>query len=204
MAIDQAPFTDVRVRQAMRLIVDRDADGAAGAVRPRARRQRHVRRRSTPRYPTDLPQRAQDIDKAKSLLAEAGQEGLEIDLQTTNGGTGMVESAKVFAQQAKAAGVKVNVKVLDSGTFYGDQYLKWTFSSDFWGTRGYLNQVAAGSLPSSPYNETHWPPKDSNFEAALQAGAGRDRRGRAHARSSRRCSSWSTTRAATSSRSSTT
>ena len=57
------------------------------------------------------------------------------------------------------------MKVLDGGTFYGDQYLKWTFSSDFWGTRGYLNQVAAGSIPSAPYNETHWPPKDSNFEA---------------------------------------
>ena len=59
----------------------------------------------------------------------------------------MVESAKVFAQQAKAAGVTVNVKVLDGGTFYGDQYLKWTFSSDFWGTRSYLAQVAAGSAP---------------------------------------------------------
>ena len=164
MAIDQEPFTDVRVRQAFRLIVDRD-QMVQQALAGHGRIANDMYGVFDPAYPADFPQRAQDIDQAKSLLAEAGKEGLEIDLQTTNGGTGMVESAKVFAQQAKAAGVKVNVKVLDSGTFYGDQYLKWTFSSDFWGTRGYLNQVAAGSIPSSPYNETHWPPKDSNFEA---------------------------------------
>jgi peptide/nickel transport system substrate-binding protein len=69
----------------------------------------------------------------------------------------MNEGAQVFAQQAKAAGVNVNVKILDSGAFYGDQYLKWPFSTDFWGSRNYLSQVAAGSLPTSPYNECHWP-----------------------------------------------
>jgi peptide/nickel transport system substrate-binding protein len=69
----------------------------------------------------------------------------------------MNEGAQVFAQQAKAAGVTVNVKILDSGPFYGPQYLKWAFSTDFWGSRNYLSQVAAGSLPTSPYNETHWP-----------------------------------------------
>src|SRR5439155_2242332 len=87
-----------------------------------------------------------------------------IDLQSTNGALGMNEGAQVFAQQARAAGVKVNVKTLDSGAFYSNNYLKWTFSTDFWGTRNYLSQVAAGSLPSSPYNETHWPDaKDNSF-----------------------------------------
>ncbi len=57
--------------------------------------------------------------------------------------------------------MKVNVKVLDGTTFYGNQYLKYTFGTDYWGTRNYLNQVAAGSIPSAPYNETHW--KDPSF-----------------------------------------
>ena len=85
----------------------------------------------------------------------------------------MDEGAQVFAQQAKAAGVTVNVKILDSGAFYGDQYLKWPFSTDFWGSRNYLAQVAAGSLPSAPYNETHWPPEDPKFVDALQRRRGR-------------------------------
>jgi peptide/nickel transport system substrate-binding protein len=156
MRVDTPPFNDVRVRRAMRLIVDRpqmiqqalaghghvgnDLYGVLDAA-----------------YDSSLPQRHQDIDQAKSLLKAAGQSNLTVDLQSTNGAVGMNEGAQVFAQQAKEAGVTVNVKILDGGAFYGDQYLKWPFSTDFWGSRNYLNQVAAGSLPSSPYNETHWP-----------------------------------------------
>jgi len=156
MRVDSAPFTDVRVRQAMRLIANRPqivAQGLAG----HGHLGNDLYAPFDPLYDHGLPQRVQDIDKAKSLLKAAGQDGLTIDLQTTNGALGQNEGAQVFAQQAKAAGVTVNVKILDSGAFYSNQYLKWTFSTDFWGTRNYLSQVAAGSLPSSPYNETHWP-----------------------------------------------
>jgi peptide/nickel transport system substrate-binding protein len=69
----------------------------------------------------------------------------------------MVALASVFASQAKGAGVNVTVK--NDPNYYGSSYLKLAFSVDFWGTRGYLNQVQQGSLPTSPYNETHWPPK---------------------------------------------
>ena len=89
-----------------------------------------------------------------------------MDLHTTNGAAGMVETATVFANQAQAAGVKINV--INDPNYYGNQYLKLAFSIDFWGTRAYLNQVQQGSLPNSPYNETHWPPKSgtgSNFES---------------------------------------
>src|SRR5207342_3774316 len=109
--------------------------------------------------------RHQDIDQAKALLKAAGMENLTVDLHTTDGAAGMVDSANVFASQAKAAGVTINVK--NDPNYYGDQYLKLAFSVDFWGTRGFLNQVQQGSLPTSPYNETHWPPKSgegSNFE----------------------------------------
>jgi len=65
------------------------------------------------------------------------------------------------------------VKILDSGAFYSDQYLKWPFSTDFWGSRNYLSQVAAGSLPSSPYNESHWPDTaDKKFLSLYQQALG--------------------------------
>jgi peptide/nickel transport system substrate-binding protein len=163
MAIDMPPFDDVRVRQAMRLLADRKAiieqvkSGYAFLGND-------LYSPFDPGYDHSLPQRPQDIEKAKSLLKAAGQENLSVDLHTTNGASGMVELATVFATQAKAAGVKINVR--NDPNYYGDQYLKLAFSVDFWGTRGYLNQVQQGSLPSSPYNETHWPPKSgtgSNF-----------------------------------------
>ncbi len=117
-----------------------------------------------PGYEHGLPQRTQDISEAKRLLRAAGHQSLSVDLHTTNGASGMVDVATVFANQAQAAGVKVNVH--NDPNYYGTQYLKLGFSIDFWGTRSYLNQVQQGSLPNSPYNETHWPPKSgtgSNF-----------------------------------------
>ncbi|HEX2319988.1 MAG TPA: ABC transporter substrate-binding protein [Streptosporangiaceae bacterium] len=167
MAIDMPPFDDVRVRQAMRLIVNRPqmisqvlsgygfvgddlyAPFDAGYDGPPS---------------GSLPQREQDISEAKKLLRQAGKQNFAFDLHTTNGASGMVELATVFANQAHDAGVKINVH--NDPNYYGNQYLKLAFSVDFWGTRAYLNQVQQGSLPNSPYNETHWPPKSgtgSNF-----------------------------------------
>jgi peptide/nickel transport system substrate-binding protein len=163
MAIDMPPFNDPKVRQAMRLIIDRQQileqlGSGYGQVA------NDLYAPFDEGYDKDLPQRAPDIDQAKSLLKSAGQEGLSVDLHTTNGASGMVELASVFASQAKAAGVNITVK--NDPNYYGSAYLKLAFSVDFWGTRGYLNQVQQGSLPNSPYNETHWPPKSgegSNF-----------------------------------------
>jgi peptide/nickel transport system substrate-binding protein len=165
MRVDAAPFDDVRVRQAMRLIANRP-QMVQQALSGHGHIGNDLYAPFDEAFASDLPQRHQDIAKAKSLLKAAGHEGLTVDLQSTNGALGMNEGAQVFAQQAKAAGVTINVKILDSGAFYGDQYLKWPMSTDFWGSRNYLSQVAAGSLPTSPYNETHWPDsKDNKFLA---------------------------------------
>ncbi len=159
MRVDQAPFDDPKVRQAFRLIVDRQqmvdqALGGHGTVG------NDMYAPFDACYPKDIPQRTQDIAKAKELLAEAGKPNLSVDLVTSPTAAGFVEAAQVFAQQAKAAGVTVNVKKVDPGEFYGDQYLKWPFAQDFWFTRDYLPQTAASGLTNSPYNETHWSDKE--------------------------------------------
>jgi peptide/nickel transport system substrate-binding protein len=157
MAIDLDPFTDVRVRQAFRLMADRQAL-LEQVLSGHGRVANDLYAPFDACYSSDLPQRVQDIEQAKSLLKSAGKDGMTVDLHTTNGAAGMVDSANVFASQCKAAGVTVNVK--NDPNYYGDQYLKLPFSVDFWGTRGFLPQVGLGSLPPPcPYNETHWPPK---------------------------------------------
>jgi peptide/nickel transport system substrate-binding protein len=159
MRIDVPPFDDVRVRRAFRLIADRpvmveQALGGHGWV-------------GNDLYaPFDedaaaFPQRVQDLEQARSLLTAAGREGLRIDLQTTDSVLGMNEGAEVFARQARKAGVTVRVRKLDPGVFYGARYLKWPFSTDYWGPRNYLFQVEQGSLPTAGANETHWPPGGS-------------------------------------------
>jgi len=156
MRIDVKPYSDVRVRQAFRLIVDRQqmidqAYNGFGAIG------NDMYAPFDPGTP-DLPQRMQDLEQAKSLLKQAGYEGLTVELVTSAGALGAdeVAAAQVFAEQAKGAGVTVNVKKVDSGVFYGEDYLTWPFAQDFWYTRNYLAQAGQATMPGAPYNETHW------------------------------------------------
>jgi len=157
MRIDVKPFNDVRVRQAFRLIVDRQqmidqAYSGLGAVG----------NDMYGRYDAGTPQleqRVQDIEQAKSLLKQAGYDNnLTVELTTSEGALGgdEVAAAQVFAEQAKAAGVTVNIKKTDASVFYGKDYLSWPFAQDFWATRTYLAQASQGTMPDAPYNETHW------------------------------------------------
>jgi peptide/nickel transport system substrate-binding protein len=157
MRVDQAPFDDVRVRQAMRLIVDRQAMidqtlSGYGTLGNDLYAPLDVN------YADDLPQREQDIDQAKSLLAQAGAEGLQVELFTGDDiGSVAVPAANLFAEQAKAAGVEV--KVTKKTPFYDDDYLSYTFAQDFWNTRNYIPQAVVGTFPpelGGTYNETHW------------------------------------------------
>jgi peptide/nickel transport system substrate-binding protein len=178
MRVDQAPFDDVKVRQAFRLIVDREQMvqqvlSGHGSVA------NDLYARYDPAYASDLPQRQQDLEQAKSLLKQAGREGLSVELVTSPVFQGIVEAAQVFAQQAKGAGVNVKVRRVDSGTFYGDNYLSWTFAQDFWASRVYLSQVAQGDLPDSPFNETHWPADKKFLDLIQQARAETDEAKRA-------------------------
>lgn len=161
MRVDKKPFDDVKVRQAFRLVVDREqmieqvlsGFGTMG---------NDMFGPLSENYP-DFPQRKQDIAKAKSLLAEAGYpDGLEVELVTAPIQSGAVESAQVFAQQAAEAGITVNIRKVDATTFFGDEYLQWDFAQDFWYTRDFMPQVIACSLGESPFNETHWDDKAFN------------------------------------------
>ena len=95
-----------------------------------------------PVYAHQLLQREQDIEKAKFLLKQAGHDGLTVNLVTAPIENGVVESCVVFAQQAKAAGVDVQLTKLDNTTFYNDQYLQRVFSVDWWDAQSFLSGVA--------------------------------------------------------------
>jgi peptide/nickel transport system substrate-binding protein len=154
MRVDTAPFSDVRVRQAMRLICDRQQmiDQALSGYGTLGN---DLYAPFDPAFAKDLPQRVQDIDQAKSLLKSAGKEGLQVQLFTGDDiGSVAPASAALFVQQAKKAGV--DVKVVKKNPFYGDDYLSYPFAQDFWNTRNYIPQAAVGSVKGGTYNETHF------------------------------------------------
>ena len=155
MRVDQPPFTDVNVRQAMRLLVDRPQliDSALDGYGVVAN---DLFSPYDPDFDHSLVRPAQgDIQQAKFLLRKAGQEGLTVTLTTSAVATGTVAMATVLAAQATAAGVTVKLSNVPAGTFFGPDYLKWTFAQDYYNYYPYLAQVAESMLQASPFNETH-------------------------------------------------
>lgn len=155
MSVDDPAFEDERVREAFRLIPDRQqmvdqAYAGYGAIG------NDLYAWDDPAYNSGLPQREQDLDKAKQLLAQAGQENLSIELATTAALPGQVETCQVFAEQAKGAGVDVKVVNRDPDTFYTDYYMQAPFSSDTFTNLPYLNNTLQCQLPESYYNQSHF------------------------------------------------
>jgi peptide/nickel transport system substrate-binding protein len=152
MRVDQAPFNDVNVRQAMRLLVNRPQmiDSALDGYGTVAS---DVFSPFDPDFDHSLI-RQQDIPQAKALLRKARQENLTVNLVTGPILSGVVALATVFKEQAQAAGVTVNL-VNKNSSFFGPTYLKSTFSQDYYSYFPYLTQVGQCMLPTSPYNETH-------------------------------------------------
>jgi peptide/nickel transport system substrate-binding protein len=153
MRVDRPPFNDVRVRQAMRLLVDRPQliDSALDGHGTLAS---DVFSPYDPDFNHDLHRR-QDIPQARNLLKQAGREDLAVTLTTSAITSGTIAMATVLAQQASQAGVTIKVKTVPSGTFFGPGYLSWDFAQDYYPYNSYLAQVAYSMLAGSPFNETH-------------------------------------------------
>ena len=169
MRVDVAPFSDARVRQAMRLVVDRQ-EMLSELFKGHGTIGNDIFSPWDPAYNHSLPQRQHDPEQAKSLLKQAGHESLSVELVTAPISQGTVNMAQLFAQQAKAAGVNVQLRQVTSTDFYGPTYLKWPFAQDYWGYDFYFPQVGQGMLPDSPYNETHWndPQYNSMYSEGLR------------------------------------
>jgi peptide/nickel transport system substrate-binding protein len=155
MACDTPPFDDVRVRQAFRLIANRPelldvAQLSFGGIG------NDLAGKGLADYDTELPQRVQDIDRAKSLLKAAGKEGLTVTLNTSTVSPGMLEAATAFAQQAKAADVQVVLNNIPAADFYGSNYLKYTFGMSGWTALPVEGFMAGALAAGAPFNETHW------------------------------------------------
>ena len=161
MHVSKPPFTDVRVRQALRLLANREEtvsnvfDGYATAGNDCAGQ--------TLRYWASQLHRTPDPERAKSLLKSAGHQNLAVDLYTADLVPGVNESATLYAQQATAGGVTVHIKTVDPATYYtpaspGGAYPNKPFSMNQWAlgmpSLSYVYLVA--DVPGAPFNETGW------------------------------------------------
>jgi len=154
MNIEKPPFNDVRVRQAFRLIANRD-ELVKRVLQGQGRVANDLYSPGDPTFNNTIPQRKQDLAEAKRLLTEAGfAEGLDVELVTTVG-IGL-NSALVFAEQAKAVGVNIKVKQVDPSIFTGTKRNDWSFSTGSGVSRPLLLTVQQNDGPLAVSNKTHF------------------------------------------------
>ncbi|MFM7247504.1 MAG: ABC transporter substrate-binding protein [Actinomycetota bacterium] len=165
MRMDVAPFDDPKVREAMKLSIDREQMMSL-LFQDQATLANDLHGASFPSYNSDLPQRAYDPEKAKALLKEAGKEGLTVELVT-----GLYpDAAQAFAQQAKASGITINLKKIPQADVYNTDlyYLKVPFGETYWGNDSFEYIAPMAYFKDGPYNETRWndPAWEKEFIAA--------------------------------------
>ncbi len=159
--IDKPPFNDKRVREAVKLLVDRPAivddvyNGYATVGNDLLG--------NTYQYFADSLKRDHDPERASSLLKQAGADRAPVTLYSADTVPGQNALATVFKQQAKAAGLDVQLRTVDSSVYYTDAapgggVVERTFSTDgFIGNIQSMPIIYMSLFGSQYFNSTHWP-----------------------------------------------
>ena len=156
MFIDVPPFNDIKVRQAMKLVIDRQAlvdtallgFGVPGNDNP-------IMPASPDAYRADVMQR--DVAKAKQLLAEAGHpDGITVDLHAADLMPGTMAMVQAYQQMALEAGIKVNIVNESAGEYWDTIWLKQPFAVSNWGMRTTPAALSVAYRKTAKWNETHW------------------------------------------------
>jgi peptide/nickel transport system substrate-binding protein len=175
MRVDQAPFNDKRVRQAVALCLDRDAivkslfSGAALVANDHSFAPVYI---DTELANRDVPQRKQDYAKAKALLAAAGHtSGIKVTLTTENL-LEMPQYAVAIKAYCQPAGIDVTLNIMPSAQYYGSgtnqPWLVVPFGMTDWAARGTASQAIIPEFPChAEWNSAHWcnPEFDKKFAA---------------------------------------
>ena len=192
MRVDTAPFNDVRVRQAIRLVHGSQAGGPDRALRPGRRRPPTTTAASIPR-PARASSATPDIEQAKSLLKAAGQAGPQGRARDVADLRGHRRGLPGARPERQGGGHRRSRSARSTSRPYFGGYGKWPFAVDYWVGLPYLVTASLNDGPgANVVNTTHF--NDPEFNKLFNQAARTARRRQARARSSSACRRSSTTR----------
>lgn len=172
MKVTDPLFSDVRVRKAMKLAINRqdmvdkvlNGYGSIANDQPISNAYEY--------FDGDIAQNEYDPEQAKSLLKAAGAEGLTTTLHASNTPyTGAVDAAQLYSEHASAAGINISVSREPEDGYWSNIWGKRPFFATRWSGRAnedlMLSLVYSKGAIASGYNETGW--DNAAFNAALVA-----------------------------------
>jgi peptide/nickel transport system substrate-binding protein len=161
---DVEPFSDPRVRKAVRMAADRDAllalvEGGNGTVAC-----------DTPVGPADQYRAdlscPQDIEGAKALLAEAGfPDGIDVDVHVATLEATWPAMAEAYQAQAAEAGIRVNIVQVPTDGFWSEVWMKKDAVMTRWNERPADQALHEIYLSTAKWNESYY--KDDGFDTML-------------------------------------
>ncbi|MEH3118211.1 MAG: ABC transporter substrate-binding protein [Methylorubrum populi] len=171
MQVDQKPFDDIRVRQAVVLACDNSrfldiAIRGAGVLGENC----HVAPFQPEYAPVAAPKR--DLERAKHLLREAGYaNGLDLSIAVGNTqGVWEQNTAQVLQSQCADANIRVKLNIMPASQYW-PIWNKVPFGLTYWAHRPLAVQTLDLAYRSgAAWNETHF--ADPKFDAALDVAMG--------------------------------
>ena len=158
MRVDQEPFTDKRVRQAMALCMGRPELIASVWQGLGELANDNVFAPNFPISPTNQEQRMQNYDAARALLAEAGKpNGFPITLTTSSDTAPLPTMAAVVQEMLRPVGIEVEINAEPSSVYFTTDWLETPLNITNWGGRATPSQyLTTAYVTGSVWNASHW------------------------------------------------
>ena len=158
MRLDQSPYGDKNVRMALKLAVDREqlvkqilrGYGEPGNDHPIAAVNKY--------HAKNLEQRQYDPEKAKFYMKKAGMLDHVFNLHAADAAfAGAVDAAVLMKEQAKKAGININVVREPDDGYWSNVWMKKEWCFCYWGGRPIEDMMfSVAYADGAPWNDTLW------------------------------------------------
>ena len=161
------PFGNLAVRQALKYAVNREELVEKVLLGHGAVANDHPIGPANQYYAADLEQNSYDPDRARSILAEAGLDGLTVDLSAANAAfPGAVDAALLYQASAAAAGIDINVVQEPDDGYWSNVWLKKSWCACYWSGRATEDWMFSTAYETGvPWNDTGW--ENARFQELL-------------------------------------